>query len=150
MCSQSSSMLLSTSQCLLQKVAAVFLSLVYGSLNGHTSFGAFAMMRDIAASNEVVSTSSLGMGLRCASAAGLTLGSLLFGARIVPVTGRPTSLPLSLPCYVMLPFLFSSAICACSCLSLVCLCWCYACWCSVCILPSPCRTTYCGLWSKGL
>ncbi|KAL3131924.1 hypothetical protein ABBQ38_007627 [Trebouxia sp. C0009 RCD-2024] len=57
-----------------QKVAAVFLSLVYGSLNGHTSFGAFAMMRDIAASNEVVSTSSLGMGLRCASAAGLTLG----------------------------------------------------------------------------
>ncbi|KAL3163379.1 hypothetical protein ABBQ32_009765 [Trebouxia sp. C0010 RCD-2024] len=70
-----------------QKVVAVFLSLAYGTFNGHTSFGAFAMMRNIAASNTVVSTSSLGMGLRCASAAGLTLGSLLFGARIVPVTG---------------------------------------------------------------
>ena len=51
------------------------------------------MMMDIARSNEVARTSSLGMGLRCASAAGLTIGSLLFGARIVPVTGKRTPLP---------------------------------------------------------
>ena len=76
----------------LQKGIAVFLSLAYGALTGHAPFGAFAMMRNIAARNEVASTSSLGMGLRCASAAGLTLGSLLFGARIVPVTGKLTSL----------------------------------------------------------
>lgn len=46
------------------------------------------MMMDISRTSEVAAVSTLGMGLRCASAAGLTLGSLLFGARIVPVTGK--------------------------------------------------------------
>lgn len=46
------------------------------------------MMMDISRSGEVAATSSIGIGLRCASAAGLTLGSLLFGARIVPLIGK--------------------------------------------------------------
>lgn len=54
-------------------------------------------MRDIAANNHVANTSNLGMELRCASAVGMTLGSLLFGARIVPVTGKLASLPHVLP-----------------------------------------------------
>lgn len=87
----------------LQKGLAIVLSLVYGSFNGATSYGVFALMRDIAATNQVANTSSLGMELRCASAVGLTLGSLLFGARIVPVTGKLASLPRVLPhpCYVL-------------------------------------------------
>ena len=77
-----------------QKGLAVVLSLVYGTINGHTSFGIFAMMMDISRTSEVAAFSTLGMGLRCASAAGLTLGSLLFGARIVPVTGKlPNPIP---------------------------------------------------------
>ena len=72
-----------------QKVLAAVLSLVHGTFNGHTSFGVFAMMMDISRTSEVAAFSTLGMGLRCASAAGLTLGSLLLGARIVPVTGKP-------------------------------------------------------------
>ena len=64
------------------------LSIAYGAINGHTAFGIFALMRQIKDSSQVAATSSLGMQLRCVSAVGLSLGAVLFGGRIVPVTGE--------------------------------------------------------------
>ena len=68
-------------------MSAIF-SVAYGAINGHTTFGIFALMRQIKDTGEVPEASSLGMQLRCASAAALTLGAVLFGGRIAPVTGR--------------------------------------------------------------
>ena len=72
----------------LQILMAAVLSLAYGAINGHTTFGIFALMRNIKDTAQVARTSSIGMELRCVSAVGLTLGAVLFGARVVPVTGE--------------------------------------------------------------
>ena len=71
-----------------QFILSTMLSVAYGAINGHTAFGIFALMRHIKDTGQVADTSSLGMQLRCASAVGLTLGAVLFGGRIAPVTGE--------------------------------------------------------------
>ena len=67
---------------------SAMLSVAYGAINGHTAFGIFALMRHIKDTGQVPVTSSLGMQLRCVSAVALSLGAVLFGARIVSVTGK--------------------------------------------------------------
>ena len=71
----------------IQVVLGVFLSLAHGADSAHTSFGILAMIRHLHDSGTVLQTANLGMLLRCASAVGAAVGTLLWGKRLAPITG---------------------------------------------------------------
>ena len=73
--------------CVLQITLGVFLSLAFGANSAHTSFGILAMMRQIQKSGTVSASASLGIRLRCISAIGTAIGTLLWGKRLAPITG---------------------------------------------------------------
>ncbi|DBA92175.1 TPA: hypothetical protein ACH3X1_015890 [Trebouxia sp. C0004] len=70
-----------------QITLGVFLSLASGANSAHTSFGVLAMMRQIQQSGTVSASASLGIRLRCISAVGTAIGTLLWGKRLAPITG---------------------------------------------------------------
>ncbi|KAL0049305.1 hypothetical protein WJX82_010880 [Trebouxia sp. C0006] len=70
-----------------QITLGVFLSLAFGANSAHTSFGILAMMRQIQKSGTVSASASLGIRLRCISAIGTAIGTLLWGKRLAPITG---------------------------------------------------------------
>ena len=77
--------------CVLQITLGVFLSLASGANSAHTSFGILAMMRQIQKSGTLSTTASLGIRLRCISALGTAIGTLLWGKRLAPITGAKSA-----------------------------------------------------------
>ena len=71
----------------LQVVFCFFLSIAWGANSGHITMLIFEMVRVIHESGTVPATVGLPLGLRCATAAGMAVGTLLWGARLTPVTG---------------------------------------------------------------
>ena len=71
----------------MQITMGVFLSVAYGANSAHTSFGILAMIGHLHDSGTVPATANLGMGLRCVSAGGTAIGTLLWGRRLAPITG---------------------------------------------------------------
>ncbi len=69
-----------------QVVACLFLSVAHGANNARTSLGVFTMMRALHTSGEVHETASPTWHWRLMAAAGMALGTLLFGFRLVPVS----------------------------------------------------------------
>ncbi|KAL0031297.1 hypothetical protein WJX79_001595 [Trebouxia sp. C0005] len=74
-----------------QITLGVFLSLASGANSAHTSFGILAMMRQIQTSGTVSASASLGISLRCISAVGTAIGTLLWGRRLAPITGAESA-----------------------------------------------------------
>ncbi len=74
--------------CVLQVVLCAFLSLAYGANNAHTSFAILATLRSLHSSGVVPESANLGIWLRCVSALGAAIGTLLLGQRLAPITGE--------------------------------------------------------------
>ncbi|KAL0049121.1 hypothetical protein WJX82_007032 [Trebouxia sp. C0006] len=70
-----------------QVVLCAFLSLAYGANNAHTSFAILATLRSLHSSGVVPESANLGIWLRCVSALGAAIGTLLLGQRLAPITG---------------------------------------------------------------
>ena len=65
----------------------VFLSITYGANSAHTCFAILAMIGLLHDTGVVPATANLGMGLRCVSAGGAAIGTLLWAKRLAPITG---------------------------------------------------------------
>ena len=71
-----------------QVLYCFLLSTAWGAQNGHLTFPVFQTIREIYASRTVPETVEMGWGMHAASLTGLTIGTLLFGKRLAPVTGN--------------------------------------------------------------
>ena len=65
----------------------MIITIAYAANNVRTSVGMFTLMYHIQKNNAVTATAPIGLGLRGIGAAGMCLGTLLCGFRLVPVTG---------------------------------------------------------------
>ena len=65
-----------------------FLSIAWGANHGHLSMPVFHMIKDIYTSDAVPETITMACSLHAASLVGMTLGTLLWGARLTPITGE--------------------------------------------------------------
>ena len=80
--------LLPSTVSLMQVLYCFLLSAAWGAQNGHLTFPVFQTIREIYASRMVPETVEMGWGMHGASLTGLTIGTLLFGKRLTPVTGN--------------------------------------------------------------
>lgn len=72
----------------MQIILSAFLSLAYGANNGQVTMGMFAALRHISRFGVVPESVDMDIGLRCVMAAGMAIGTILWGSRLAPVTGR--------------------------------------------------------------
>ena len=72
----------------MQIMFSFFLSIAWGANHGHLSMAVFQMIKDIYMSNAVPENITMAYSLLAASLIGMTLGTLLLGARLTPITGE--------------------------------------------------------------
>ena len=70
-----------------QVVTCMITSIAFAANNARTSVGMFSLMWHLHHSNTVTGTAPVSLALRGVGAVVMTLGTLLCGFRLVPVTG---------------------------------------------------------------
>ena len=66
----------------------MIVSIAYSANNVRTSCGIYSLMYHIHKTSSVSATAPVGYPLRAVGAFGMALGTLVLGARLVPVTGQ--------------------------------------------------------------
>lgn len=71
----------------MQIITCTIISIAYGANNARTSVGMFTLMYHIHSTGTVTGTAPISTALRGVGAVGMSLGTLLCGYRLAPVTG---------------------------------------------------------------
>ncbi|DBA79742.1 hypothetical protein WJX77_004526 [Trebouxia sp. C0004] len=70
-----------------QVITCTIISMAYGANNARASVGMYTLMYHIHTTNSVTGVAPISLALRVIGAVGVSLGTLLCGSRLVPVTG---------------------------------------------------------------
>ncbi len=71
----------------MQIITCTLISIAYGANNARASVGVFSLMHHIHTTKIVSGVAPISLALRGVGAVGMSLGTLLCGFRLVPVTG---------------------------------------------------------------
>ncbi len=71
----------------MQVITCTIISIAYGANNARTSVGMYTLMYHIHSTGIVTEVAPISVALRAVGAVGMSLGTLLCGYRLAPVTG---------------------------------------------------------------